>query len=96
LTCLSAGAAWLGARGAWGQAISCVGIIKSAAAIAIGRHRTARRIGNVVIRGGAATEIVETGFKLLVAIENMTGDWLRIERVRLVTGANGGCDDPTH
>jgi hypothetical protein len=70
--------------------------MRRAAAIAMGRHRTARRIGNVAISGGAATEIVETGFKLLVAIENMTGDWLRIERVRLgATGADGRCDDPT-
>ena len=44
--------------------------MRSAAAIAISRHRTARRIGNVVISGRAATEIVETGFKLLVVIEN--------------------------
>jgi hypothetical protein len=62
----------------------------------MGRHRTARRIGNVVISGKAATEIVETRFKLLVAIENRTRDWVGIERPRLVaTGANGRCGDPT-
>ena len=62
----------------------------------MGRHRTARRIGNVVIGGRGATEIVETAFKLLVAIENRTRDWIRIERVPLeATGANGRCGDPT-
>ena len=88
-----------GARGGWGRAsraISCVGIVKSAAAIAIGRNRAAGRIGNVVIGGRAATEIVEAGFKLVVAIENRTRDWVGIERLRLVaTGANGRCGDPT-
>ena len=85
-----------GARGGWGDAISRVGSVRSAAAIAIASHRAARRIGNVVIGGRAATEIVETGFKLLVAIENRTRDWLRSERLRLVaTGANGRCGDPT-
>jgi len=84
---------WWEAR-AWGHAIGCVEIIKRAAVIAIGRHRTARRIGNVVISGKAAIEIVETGFKLWVATENMTRDWVQIERLRLgATGADGRWDE---
>ena len=84
---------WWEAR-AWGHAIGCVEITKNAAAIAIARHRTARRIGNVVISGRAGTEIVETGFKLLIAIESVTRAWLRIVGLRLgATGADGGWDE---
>lgn len=68
--------------------------MRSAAAIAIDRHRTARSIGNVVISGRAGTEIVETGFKLLIAIESMTRARLRIAGLRLgATGADGRWDE---
>jgi hypothetical protein len=54
----------------------------------------ARRIGDVVISGRTATEIAETGFKLLVAIERMTVDWLGIEGLLLgASGANSRWDD---
>lgn len=71
-------------------------IIRIAAETAIirDRDRAARRIGNVVISGRGATEIVETGFKLLNAIESMTVDWLRVEGLRLAAaGAKGSGDD---